>query len=207
MKEKTKKYILLSSIILFFLITHGVVSNNPSIDKFDNTFVFIVSKISSPLLDSFMIAVTNIGGSLGTTFIFAIFAIFLFLKKNRNSLYTLVLAASSAVVLNEIIKLLVERVRPISRLISETDFSFPSGHSTISMIFLLSSVLLISPNINNKCLKVFFQILASIVFLLVAFSRIYLSVHWASDVLASFVLASICFLSSKMLTSKSNMVA
>jgi len=207
MQKKSKKYLLPILIILFLLITFGVVSKNPLVDSLDSILVFVVTKISTPALDSFMVAITDIGSNVGTIFIFVIFAIFLFLKKKKSSLYILTLSAASAVVLNETIKLLVERVRPVIRLVTETGFSFPSGHSTISTIFLLSSLLLISPNINNKYLKVSFQILASIVFLLVAFSRIYLSVHFASDVLAGMLLASICFLSSRALISKPNMVA
>jgi len=202
MNKKTEKYLLSTLIVLFLLITLGVISHNPLIERLDNISASIMTIISSPTLNSFMISITNIGSGIGTIFIFAIFAIYLFLKKNRHSLYTLTLAAGSAVVLNEIIKLLVERVRPVSRLITETDFSFPSGHATISIIFFLSSLFLIAPSILNRYLRISFQILTTIVFLLVAMSRIYLSVHWASDVLASFVLASICFLTSWICVSR-----
>jgi undecaprenyl-diphosphatase len=205
--KKTKKYLLVVLIISFLIITGAVISHNSFVARLDNSIAVFVSQISSPTLDSFALSITKFGNSTATIFIFVILAIFLYFSRKKYQLYALTIAVVSGTILAEIIKFIVQRVRPVSHLLLETDFSFPSGHATMSTILLLSSFILIAPNIENRYLRIIFLIIVSIIFPLIALSRIYLSVHWASDVLASLILGSVCFLLSEIIVSKYKHIA
>jgi len=82
-----------------------------------------------------------------------------------------------------IIKELIQRTRPFNTLIQETSFSFPSGHATIAVVFFGGLVFLFTK--RNKILN---YTLASILILFTGFTRIYLRVHWLTDVTIAFIL-------------------
>lgn len=84
----------------------------------------------------------------------------------------------------------LKRPRPIDyRLIEETGYSFPSGHSMASMAFYGLLIYLIYRNVKNKYLKWTLICLLSVLIILIGISRIYLGVHYTSDVLAGFLVS------------------
>ena len=92
--------------------------------------------------------------------------------------------------LNQILKHIVQRPRPTEyRLIDETGYSFPSGHSMVSTAFYGLFIYLIFKNVKNKYIKWISIITLSILIILIGGSRIYLGVHYTSDVLAGFFIS------------------
>ena len=92
--------------------------------------------------------------------------------------------------LNIILKNIVQRPRPEGyRLIEEVGFSFPSGHSMVSVAFYGFIAYLIWKKVENKKLKYILCGLLVMFAVLIGFSRIYLGVHYASDVVAGGVLS------------------
>ena len=92
--------------------------------------------------------------------------------------------------LNHIFKKIVQRPRPTGyRLIEEDGYSFPSGHSMISAAFYGFFIYLIFKNVKNKYLKWGSISLLSLLICLIGISRIYLGVHYTSDVMAGFVIS------------------
>ena len=92
--------------------------------------------------------------------------------------------------LNQILKHIVQRPRPTEyRLIDETGYSFPSGHSMVSAAFYGLFIYLIFKNVKNKYIKWISIITLSILIILIGGSRIYLGVHYTSDVLAGFFIS------------------
>ena len=90
--------------------------------------------------------------------------------------------------LNNILKLIVRRARPTGfRLIAETGYSFPSGHSMVSMAFYGYLIYLIYKNVRNKKLRWTLMTCFSLLILIIGLSRIYLGVHYTSDVFAGFL--------------------
>ncbi len=95
-------------------------------------------------------------------------------------------------VLNTVLKEIVQRPRPDGfRLISETGYSFPSGHSMVSMAFFGLLVWMVWTYERDRRLRNFLCVAFSLVIVMVGASRIYLGVHYASDVLAGFCVSLI----------------
>ncbi len=97
-------------------------------------------------------------------------------------------------ILNQVLKFILQRPRPTEfRIINEIGYSFPSGHSMISMAFYGFIIYLIYKNIKNKYLKITLISVLSQLIVMIGISRIYLGVHYTSDVCAGF-LVSISYL-------------
>ena len=95
-----------------------------------------------------------------------------------------------ATAINLAIKDIVQRPRPLGyRLVSETGFSFPSGHSMISMALYGFVIYLIYRYAHDRNLKWASIIFLSLLIIVIGLSRIYLGVHYASDVLAGLLIS------------------
>lgn len=150
----------------------------------------IVSKylISDNLIPIVRI-VTNMGGEvvlIGLTLILLI----VIKDKNIGKIICLNLALST--ILNYILKSIIRRPRPTqNRLIDISGYSFPSGHSMISFAFYGLLIYLIYKYIKNKYIKYFSIIALSLLILCIGISRIYLGVHYTTDVLGGYLIGII----------------
>lgn len=88
-----------------------------------------------------------------------------------------------------IIKYTVVRPRPSNRLVQIGGYSFPSGHTFATTVFVLTLVALISPRLHRQWQHWLLSGLAVIAILLIMYTRVYLRVHFASDVCAGLLLA------------------
>ena len=93
-------------------------------------------------------------------------------------------------IFNLLLKNIIRRNRPVGyRLVEETGFSFPSGHSMASMAFYGLIIYLVFKYVKNKYAKIALCTFLSILIASIGISRIYLGVHYASDVLAGFMIS------------------
>ncbi len=96
------------------------------------------------------------------------------------------------VLLNTVLKYLVQRPRPDGfRLISETGYSFPSGHSMVAMAFFGLLIWMVWRYHRHDVMRTVWCVVFGLVIVMVGVSRIYLGVHYASDVLAGFCVSLI----------------
>lgn len=148
-------------------------------------YKFVSNYIISDNLTPIIKIVTNFGGAI---ILGLITILILILIKNKKIGLSILINLCSVTVLNLVLKSILQRPRPNEyRIINETGYSFPSGHSMISMAFYGFIIYLIYKKIKNKYLKWISIILLSILILMIGFSRIYLGVHFVSDVLAGFL--------------------
>ena len=149
---------------------------------------FIRDNLSSPFMDGFMKIITFLGNG-GWFWIVLALVLTAVPKTRRIGVSVCVSLLLSLILCNLTLKPIVARTRPydliegIELIIAKpTDFSFPSGHSSASFA---ASVAIFA---NNKKYGAFAVALA----FLIAFSRLYLYVHFPSDVLAGILLGSFC---------------
>lgn len=171
--------LLLFSVILFSVCKYGV------LDIDNNVYNFISKNIMNDTLSSILKVVTHLGG---VAFIVLLGVLcFMFCKKNR---WFITFDLVGCTVINQTIKHIVRRPRPnVLRLVSESGYSFPSGHSMISVAFYGLVIYFVYKNINNKYLKWALISLLSLLILTIGFSRIYVGVHYFTDVVGGFFLA------------------
>jgi len=185
----TKKYILgiiavLLSII-FLYVMDRVVDNE--ISKFD-TMIYEMF-IHSNWRTIFMKCITFMGEPV--TFVVISIIVFFFVKSKKLA-FTVPLNLGLIGSINYLIKCLVKRPRPIGiNLIEIGGYSFPSGHSATSLAFYGFLMYLIYKKCKNQKLKVISMISLSLLIFFIGLSRIYLGVHFASDVVGGFALSSI----------------
>ena len=107
-------------------------------------------------------------------------------RKNWNKLIFLLSAVSGGTVLNLVLKNVFQRSRPIfsQAFQVETGYSFPSGHAMISLVFYGAVVYIVFSFLKSRRSKLLAVIGALVVLSLIGFSRLYLGVHYLTDVLA-----------------------
>lgn len=183
-RTNIKWIICFLALFLFFVITHTIL--NKEILNIDTSIFKIVRSVESPIFTTFFKLITQLASL--PVFLILCLSILLFLKKK---IYFWIIAINlvNITVLNSILKLIFKRPRPLDiALITETGFSFPSGHSMASMAFYGLLIYLIHQSNLKKNQKKGLTILLGVIIMLIGISRIYLGVHYASDVIAGFSL-------------------
>ncbi len=197
MKEKLKKFVkkYYKAIIVFIclLITMEMVFALFAKEVMKRDIVgyrliskYLISDVTLPIAK----IITNFGGVIGLIIIAIIVSTILIVKKKKLMGILIWVNLACSGLLNQILKRIVQRPRPTEyRLIEENGYSFPSGHSMVSAAFYGFFIYLIFKNVKNKYIKwgsISFLILLII---LIGISRIYLGVHYTSDVMAGFVIS------------------
>jgi membrane-associated phospholipid phosphatase len=128
---------------------------------------------------------------------------FLFIKKRRWHSIRVPSIALSSLLLMFILKLIFRRDRPVSPLLQAAKgFSFPSGHALMSVTFYGLLVVLVCQNVKRAWLRYTLSVFLVLLILAIGLSRIYLRVHYASDVLAGFSVGLVWLLLSLWILSK-----
>ena len=194
MKEKIKEFIVknLKWIILFICLVgflaltedvfHKEIMNGDIIGyKIISTF--LISDFTTPIAKF----ITNFGGA---KFLIILTVVLVILIKNKKIGLSIFSNLVIITVLNQLLKRVLQRPRPTEyRIIEETGYSFPSGHSMVSMAFYGYLIYLIYKYVKNKYIKWISIVLLSLLICSIGISRIFLGVHYTSDVLGGFFIS------------------
>lgn len=123
---------------------------------------------------------------------------FLFIKKDNGSAWKIAAVSITNITVLLLLKNVLQRQRPIAPLIAKAnDYSFPSGHTFSSVVFYGMLSFISYHYIENNILRWWSIILLSLLALAIGFSRVYLRMHYASDVIAGFSLGIIWLILAK----------
>lgn len=199
MKKYSKWVVMVIFLILFSIFAYKIVMNK-SIYIDNIVYDFICDNFMSERMTN----VVKILTSLGSALVIIILTIVLFIAiKNKKIAISVVINLIVITILNNLLKIIFLRPRPdVNNLILESGYSFPSGHSATGMAFYGYLIYLIYKYVNNKKIKISLIIFLSLVIVAIGLSRIYLGVHYASDVLGGFLLAIVYLIIFITITNK-----
>ena len=199
MKRPKLLYISLSSLLLFtitvILVLTGLStgldnSANSAITHIQTPVLMALAKIADVLFDTLpMLAISII-----------ISILFWFRGSRRHAIQFALTMAAEAIILF-LIKIMIQRARPGNELLPLKDYAFPSGHTTAAVVFFgLLAYFVLRKNYPNKS-RVLLG--ASLTVILIAFSRLYLNVHWLTDIMGGLLLGTF-ILAASILIRKSS---
>lgn len=173
---------------LFLALANAIRGNAPLAG--DIAVLRAIHSLSSPIMDAAMVGITILGDASVVIPVIGITAGILFFGyKLRKQAVFLALATGGAAAINLIFKHIFQRTRPDlwEHLVYESSFSFPSGHAMISSSIALAVIILCWQTRWRKQ-----AILGGISYcVLVSFSRLYLGVHFPSDVIAAWCVSAL----------------
>ncbi len=193
MKKRDKGLIVSLGLIFLFLsykvydIDHGILFDNlilEALHKETNQILFMASKFISFLGSAYVLA--------GLILLMSIY----FYRK-RNYYFIKLLAANTMLsyLINFLLKQLIHRIRPMEFFrIDYFGYSFPSGHSMINMSLWLTIAYIISKEGGKRKLTYGLSLLYIAA---MGFSRLYLGVHWPTDVIGGFIMGYLVYKISK----------
>ena len=143
-------------------------------------------------VEEFARDITALGGIGVLTLVIAASASFLFIAKERRTAWMILVATLGGIAITQAFKAVFARPRPDLTLheVYAYTASFPSGHTVMSAVTYLTLGALIARDLSSRRLKVHIMVVATGITLLVGVSRVYLGVHWPSDVLGGWSLGA-----------------
>lgn len=174
-----------ASLLLFLSFTDEMLEAD--FTDFDIWFSHLIYGLRMSNLTSFMLFITFIGSKFSIALVSLISIVFL-VKRHKKEAVLFSLSLIIGTILNAALKILIQRPRPeLSPLIAERSFSFPSGHAMNSFIFFALAAYFSYHFFKSKRFTIIFTIFSALCVLLIGFSRIYLGVHYLTDVVAGYI--------------------
>ena len=182
-----------------FIIFAAIVSGGAT-QRFDERVLDWLSGFRGPFLDEAALEITSLGNGIVLFALVLVASVFLWQTNHRWSVYLLIISALGGKVLNTVLKQWFDRPRPsiVDHIDVVHSMSFPSGHAMSSLVVYGSVAYLVARLEPTPWLRRTTWTLAALVILGIGVSRMYLGVHYPSDVIAGFAagLAWLAFVAS-----------
>ena len=203
---KTTRLYIASFLTLIFIVLSVLVKLDlvSSIDTFIYNLCTI--KINDILTDIFKVFTFFGSTAFIVTLSVLLFVVFLILKK-KNHAYLTASVIIISTILNNVIKVIIMRERPeVLKLVIETSYSFPSGHTMASVTIYGILLYLVNKTDLNSGLKNTLRVILFTLPIFIGISRIYLGAHFATDVIGAYLVSSILLLVTTYLVDKKNLL-
>ena len=192
MKEKDYKkffrgFLLSLCITIFLIITFFVIKyDNLVMDQSIYNFFYNFSSSQATVI---FLIITFLASKEFIILMCLIFILISLIKRKYQTSFLIILNIVISLLLNQTFKAIISRERPFElMLVNESGYSFPSGHSMTALIFYGYFIYLTWESNLKKISKILITILNIILILLVGISRIYLGVHYPTDVIGAYFL-------------------
>jgi len=178
-------------ISLFALVGFGTLAllvSGDQIVHFDMAIITFIQGLETPILTTIMKFFTFIGAgsTIKVLAVITVFILFLFFNHRFELLLFIVVLIGSSYLFRTL-KLLFHRTRPdLHRLIEIGGYSFPSGHATNAITFYGILTFILWRHIPSRLGRSLLLIISTIFIITIGLSRIYLGVHYPSDILAGY---------------------
>ncbi len=183
--------IIMLSVLLFGYLSDTILDSERVF--FDATIMHAVLSLRTPFITQFMMTITDIG-SYGVFYGSIAILFFLFITRHKKEAILFFIIVLMGIGMNVILKGIVQRDRPtLDPLLVLHDYSFPSGHSMDSFIFFATIAYFSYHFTKNKKISIIVSVLCFILIFLIGISRIYLGVHYPSDVLGGYIAGALWY--------------
>jgi undecaprenyl-diphosphatase len=177
---------------LIFATGFGLIAiliHDQQLNRFDQMIMNWIQGLESPAFTYVMKGFTFIGSGVVVAILVPIVAIFLyFVLGHRRELYLFIGVIIGSALLNEALKLIFHRARPtIHRIIDATGYGFPSGHSMAAFTLYGIVAFLLWRHLSTSLQRSMVIFFSALMIVAVGLSRIYLGVHYPSDVLGGYL--------------------
>ena len=154
----------------------------------DTTVLRGVRSLESPIMDRLMLGITRFGDPLFTVPLFFVLLALLWLKKHRLAAYVFALNCAGGAVFSTGLKLFFGKERPTlwTSAITEVSYSYPSGHALGSVVLYGFLAFLLGQRLPEYKGVIYFGAIA--LSLAIGFSRLYLGVHWPTDLVGGYII-------------------
>ncbi|MBM7712687.1 phosphatase PAP2 family protein [Enterococcus xiangfangensis] len=193
MKNKSLYQLIGSFTLLFFAALCYIVRFYPeTLAGFDRGIIQAVHQLY-PQLNGYFLWVTKFANPTTIVLLTLVFTgLFYFNKQKITALWLVTTMALVSGVGNHLLKLFFQRERPtlLPHMVVEHSFSFPSGHSTASTLLYGTLIAVMALFFKEKTPRLIAQLIAGLLIFSIMISRIYLGVHYPSDVLGGMLFGS-----------------
>ena len=197
--KKDIKTIILGICILLFIVLTILVFTGITKPLDEGMQAYILSIRNNHITKIFTIF-TNMGGAYA---LMAITVLLLLIKRNKKVTLLIAINLITVFLTSQIFKLIFRRDRPAEIFLTNASgYSYPSGHTMVSSAFYLYILYLINKKIHNKILKLILSIVTILLILMIGFSRIYLGVHYTTDIIGGLILAIAYLMAYLKITTK-----
>lgn len=191
--KKRKIIILYISLLLFLIIGFMARNTNEGI-LFDEFLLKIIHENHNSIIFILMKAISFIGSAYFLVPVMFVTIIYTIIKKNYYITKLLLLSTLGSYITNFLLKKIFQRVRPLEYfLVDQGGLSYPSGHSMVTMTFYMTLAYIITKRLKEKEYKKWIFLFSYTMIILMGVSRLYLGVHWPTDVIGGYLIGYVYF--------------
>lgn len=183
--------LLIIGFIFLFFFFGAAIGNLVILEdliKFDHQLHSYLLSARTPELINFFLLITSLASTSFAVSVSIVFVILLFFKKKKNYLLPFFISLLGGMLTNFLSKFLIRRLRPIEPVYTEISYSFPSAHSTLAVVLYGFIFYYFWKQAKKRATKNLILVFGILLILAIGFSRIYLGVHFFSDVVGGYLL-------------------
>ena len=190
-----------SSISLaYFFLKILTKTSGPIVSFLDSQISNFIYGFRQPWLTSLMIFISDLGAEYSIVLSILI-VIILIRKKHKREAFNFIIILIMGFLINYSLKGIIQRPRPdLSPLVTESYYSFPSGHAMNSTVFYLTLSFYFFHFTRKKKMSFWLTVLSLIMIGLIGLSRVYLGVHFPSDIAAGYIIGFWWFITAILIS-------